>query len=342
MKRVMILMLMVAMAASLLAGVEIMEVGRLTFETEVVFYPLEGGIVATRPEGQVYKFWIYQGLQLQREFELRKGEGPGEVKIVKGIIEEGDKIYVWDGGLRRLNVFDRDWKFIRFTSMPKMGSALFIGRFKGVNVFKWGEFDSKNGDRFIVDCAGIVDGDNRVAAAKTEGKWAVQNKLNNDRSFLVSEFSDGRFYTASNTEYKISVSTTDGSSLAPAGLLEKKSEKTSWSGAHQKLAIKLLPTTFKALNPAYVPPLFEIVSSGDTVAVVTNESVLRHKTAIDVWEKGAFVGKVEIPIIFTQRFLFPSAMHLPSGIYLRGDTLWTLHFDEDDDEYNIVQWKIKI
>ncbi len=342
MTRVMGLVLGLLALAALLPGVSVVEKGQVTFETEVVFYPLDGGIVATQPESKVYRVWIYdRDLTLKREFQLRRGEGPGDVKIVKGIVADGDKIYVWDDGLRRMNIFTRDWKFIEFKPIPSMKRALLIARWEGLDVFEWGDFTAKKGKRLMIDCVGVWDGDKKNVAAKAEGEWVVKGKYNDSRDHMVSCFYNGDFYTTPNTDYKISVFKADGGTFAKTGLMERELKTAAWSEKCEELMMALLPQTFKAEFPDRVPPIFEIIANDEFVGVLTNTSILRYKTAIDLWQKGEYKGSIEIPIIYAQRFIFPSAMHIPTGIYLRGDTLWALHYNEEDDAFNIVKRTIK-
>jgi hypothetical protein len=336
------LVLMVLMSAALFPGVSVSENCRVSFETEVVYYPLDEGIVATQPESKVYNVSIYdKDLTLKRRFQWRRGEGPGDVKIVKGIVAEGDKIYVWDDGLRRMNVFTRDWKFVEFKKIPSMKRALLLHRWQNMDVFEWGDFTAKNGKQLMVDCIGVWDGTAKHIVASATGPWVVKGKYNDSRDHMVSCFVDGNFYTTTNTAYDISVFKAGGTDFTKTGQLRREVKTADWSKKCEDLMMQLLPQTFKAEFPDKVPPVFEILANDKCVAVLTNEAILQYKTTIDVWQKGDYKGSVKIPIIFSQRFIFPSAMHIPSGVYLRGDTLWALHYNEEDDAFNIVKRTIK-
>lgn len=140
MKRLLGMVLLVVASAGLLTGVTVMERGMAYFSSEVVLYPFGEGVLATMPNGRIYHLWIFdKDLEELRNFDLRRGEGPGDVKIIKGIVADGERIYVWDDGLRRLSIFTRDWKFVEFKPVPSLPRALLLEKVDHGFVFKWGD-----------------------------------------------------------------------------------------------------------------------------------------------------------------------------------------------------------
>lgn len=102
-----------------------------------------------------------------------------------------------------------------------------------------------------------------------------------------------------------------------------------------------MPRGIEEHAPDIVPPLFEIQMDEEFTAVITNESIQRDLTKIDIWEKNKYLGSVEIPILYTQNFVFPPIFNFPTGICLQGGKLYSLHYDLEKDLYRVCTWKLK-
>jgi hypothetical protein len=80
------------------------------------------------------------------------------------------------------------------------------------------------------------------------------------------------------------------------------------------------------------------------LVVVTNEKIHLRKAKVDVFKYERYIGSIEIPLIYSQYFIFPFCwpQYFPTGTYLQGNRLYTFHYDAGEERYKIIRHTLNI
>ena len=289
---------------------------------------------------------IYNGANTFKTIQFRKGEGPGEFLVVQKIYSRDKYCYTWDRLLFRLSVFTGDWKLdrvIRFPSLRRF--AGFLGIVDNHYLFRWGTTERSPAITQLTEHVGIVDEKQMKALIDIPaGEFRKQEYLNYDRPIPIVVLSGNFIYYGTNREYRIDKIRITGSKTEHIETMQRQVLPINLTDDLKRLKYEVLsqsnqsPPT-KEKFPSFVPPLVDIAADGELLVVVTNEKIHLRKAKVDVFKKGKYIGSIEIPLIYSQYFIFPLSWphYFPTGTYLQGNRLYTYHYDEGEERYKIIR-----
>jgi hypothetical protein len=293
-----------------------------------------------------YSLKIYNDAKNVRTIQFRKGEGPGEFLVVQKIYSRGKYGYIWDRLLFRLSVFTGDWKLDRMIKFPSLRRfAGFLGIVDNQYFFRWGTTERSPARMHLTEHVGIVDENQMKALINIPaGEWRKQEYLNYDRPIPVVALTGNIIYYGTNREYRINKIRITGSKTEHIQTIQRQVRPIKLTDDLKKLKYEILSQSYqspesKEKYPSYVPPLVDIAADGELLVVVTNEKIHLKKAKVDLFKKGTYIGSIQLPLIYSQYFIFPFSWpyYFPTGTYLHGNRLYTFHYDEGEERYKIIR-----
>jgi len=289
---------------------------------------------------------IYNDATTFKTIQFRKGEGPGEFLVVQKIYSQGKYGYIWDRVLFRLSVFTGDWKLDRTIKLPALRRfAGFLGIVDNQYLFRWGTQERSPASVQLTEHVGIVDENQMKALINIPaGEWRKQEDLNYDRPIPIVILSGNFIYYGTNREYRIDKIRITGSKTEHIQTMQRQVQSIKFTDDLKQLKYEVLSQSNqspkpKEKYPSFVPPLVDMAADGDLLVVVTNEKIHLRKANVDVFKNGKYIGSIEIPLIHSQYFIFPSGWpwYFPTGTYLQGNRLYTFHYDAGEERYKILR-----
>ena len=289
---------------------------------------------------------IYNDAKTFRTIQFHKGEGPGEFLVVQKIYSRGKYGYIWDRLLFRMSVFSGDWKLDRMIKFPSLRRfAGFLGVVENQYLFRWGTTERSPARMQLTEHVGIVDEKQMKALINIPaGEWRKQEYLNFDRPIPIVVLSSNFIYYGTNREYRIDKIRITGSKTEHIQTIQRQVQPIKLTDDLKQLKYGVLSQSTqspppKEKYPSFVPPLVDIAADNDLLVVVTNEKIHFRKAKVDVFKNGKYIGCIEIPLIYSQYFIFPLSWphYFPTGTYLQGNRLYTYHYDEGEERYKIIR-----
>jgi len=276
---------------------------------------------------------------------LKKGEGPGDFRIIQNLILHKDTYYFWDRGLMRMTTFSRDWKRLDIQKIVISQMSGHLGKSSKGHLFKWSRGDRGKKGRYLIEQIGFINGKKREVLTNSRGLFAKEKAMNYCRPHPIYTLSGNTLYYAVNNEYKVYTIDIESKKPKPRLVAKSDQEPIKWQESLQELQYEVIRRPARAgeqIFPEYVPPLFQIAAHGDWLAVVTNRQILNSKTQVDLFNKGKYTGSVTLPLLYQQYFVFPSFLNFPPDFYIHNNALFTLHYNTGKDEYKISKWRLEI
>jgi len=97
------------------------------------------------------KFTDYKG-NIKKEIEFTRGNGPGQLKFIRSIKINNNRIYIYDSGVNTINIYDMNGNFIEeYQINDTIGSPWFIdvddkyAYYTGLRKYRLGKIDFKTG-----------------------------------------------------------------------------------------------------------------------------------------------------------------------------------------------------
>lgn len=289
---------------------------------------------------------IYNDAKTFRTIRFRKGEGPGEFRLVQKIYSSGKYFYIWDRLLFRLSVFTSGWKLDRMIKFPSLRRfAGFLGVVENQYFFRWGSTERSPARVQLTEHVGIVDENQMKALINIPaGEWRKQEYLNYDRPIPIVVLSGNIIYYGTNQEYRINKIRIAGSKTEHLETIQRQVRPMKLTDDLKQLKYEVLSRVYQSPKPrekypSFVPPLVDIAADGDLLVVVTNEKIHLRKSNVDVFKNGRYIGSIELPLIYSQYFIFPFSWpyYFPTGTYLQGNRLYTFHYDEREERFKIIR-----
>jgi len=325
-----------------LFSIEVSKDFEISYDYEVAPFLVAGNICIR--DG--YSLKIYNDAKTFKTIQFRKGEGPGEFRLVQKIYSRGKYRYIWDRLLFRLSVFTGDWKLdgmIKFPSLRRF--AGFLGVVENRYIFRWGTIERSPARMQLTEHVGIVDEKQMKPLIDIPaGEWRKQEYLNYDRPIPMVVLTGNIIYYGTNREYRIDKIRITGSKTGHIQTIQRQVRPIKLTDDLKQLKYEVLSRVYqspepKEKYPSYVPPLVDIAADGELLVVVTNEIIHLKKAKVDVFKNGRYIGSIEIPLIYSQYFIFPFSWpyYFPTGTYLQGNRLYTFHYDEGEERYKIIR-----
>ncbi len=349
-KRCFLLLILGAMATATWA-VEAKKLYEIPFDYEILPFFVDGKPAAWDLEQGC--LFIYDRGKLFRKQPMPRGEGPGEFKTLQNIVFDGTHYHAWDKLYFRMSLYSVDWKLIKtvkMTSMRLFGD--FTGIMDGRYVFRWATLSTTPAKTEVTEHLGFVDEKKMIPWLDfPKGDFRTGKVANFSRPYPIMAVTGNTVYHAVNTRYRVSKMTLVKGRLEPMGVIERMVTPVKLTEKLKNLQNEVLsgdnrwpPGAPKNIYSKYLPPLIDLAADGDLLAVVTNQKLLQKKAKVDIFKNGAYKGSIEIPCIYYQYFLFPSALpgYFPSGTHLKDNQLFTFHYDEEDDQYKIICHRITL
>jgi hypothetical protein len=299
--------------------------------------------------------WDYNAKQLivydeknafSKRIPINSGQGPGEMRVLSNVIFFSDKYYLWDRLQRRFAIYNKNWKFIEMKSYFRMSNAFPMYIDSSSVIFKRSHFSSELGKRSVNRCVSSFDIEmNEVQIVCSSEFFAINGRLNLDRSIMVSVINQNKLYFADNNKYEIRSIDLENPSKPSCLFISKMIKQIPWEESMEKIRWEVLKKPQNSLPeifPDYLPPIYDVACSDVMFAVVLNTGVLERETDIDLYHlNGKFIGKLKIPIIWNQYVsLFPTDFYFPTGFGIKGNDVITIVYNAERDIYEIEKWKI--
>lgn len=334
-----VMVVLVLAMTNVIWGLEIKKEFEITFETAPQYFVIEGNIHLW----QNGKLTVYNENKPEKEMDLlKKGEGPGDFRVIQNLTQYEDKYYFWDRMLIRMTTFSKDWKRLEIQKFMVSQMSGHLGKTSKGHIFKWSRADREKKGRFLIEKIGFVNGKERKVLAESRGLFAKEKALNHHRSHLIYTLNGNTLYYAINNEYKVYAIDVENQNPKPRLIAKRDLEPQKWQESLQELQYEVIRRPARAgkeIFPEYVPPLFQIAAHGDWLAVVTNKQILNSKTRVDIFKEGKYMGSLTLPLLYQQYFVFPSFLNFPPDFYISGNALFTLHYNSENDEYKISKWR---
>jgi hypothetical protein len=231
---------------------------------------------------------------------------------------------------------------IKFPSLRRF--AGFLGVVENQYIFRWGTTARSPARMQLTEHVGIVDEKQMKALINIPaGEWRKQEYLNDDRPIPIVVLSGNIIYYGTNREYRINKIRITGSKTEHIQTIQRQVHPIKLTDDLKQLKYEVLSQSYqtpkpKEKYPSYVPPLVDIAADNDLLVVVTNEKIHSRKAKVDVFKNEEYIGSIELPLIYSQYFIFPFSWpyYFPTGTYLQGNQLYTYHYDEGEERYKII------
>jgi hypothetical protein len=315
---------------------------KIASDQDVFSFPLNNSDICILDAGTLK---IYHHSTPIRSIDFKRGEGPGEFRVVQKIYSRGKYFYIWDRLLFRLSVFTDNWKLNRIIKFPSFRRlAGFLGITGNHYFFRWGTTERSPARINLIEHVGIID-KNQMKSIITipAGEWRKQEYLNFDRPIPMVAISGNTIYWSTNREYRIHKIRINGKKTEHINTIIRQVQPIKFTDDLKQLKYEILSQsrqslTPKEIYPSFVPLLADMAVDGEWLAVITNEKIHLRKAKVDIFRKERYIGSIEIPLIYSQYFIFPFSWpnYFPSGTYLQGNRLYTYHYDKSEDRYKII------
>lgn len=317
----------------------------LKFENEISFFIVGNEIVIWDSDN--HNLLVYLEDKLIKSITVPEGVGPGDYRVINSIAYVPGKIFIWDRMLRRFSIYNKSYEFITNHKFDKLGMATVLNIINNRYYFQINKFIKNKNGSDVIQNIGYVSNDNAdiETVYSLKGRFQSNNQLTYDRPFLLCTSTGNTIYFANNQEYKIYSLDLINKKNTYKMVLEKKTNKLKWMNKYADLQWDVLkkPANIPKVNyPKNIHPIFALICDKDMIGVITNESLENKISSIDLYKNNRFIGKVEIPLIFMQHFLFPNVFGYPSGIDLFDNNIVALIYDKSKDIYKIIKWKIQL
>lgn len=324
-------------------AVEVIKSYELNFDCEIAFFLIND--VCAAWEAQKETLYIFKGKKSVKTLKLRKGQGPGDFKVVSNIISTDRHFVLWDRMNRRFSNYSMDWEFESIKKFPNLFLFFPVGFNEKNIIARWNTLVRVKKGSEIIEKIGIINerGEDEIIY-KAKGFFNDQGRINYDRPHLSASVSGDRLYYAINQDYKVYMVSLNEEKFPVQTVIDRKYKPREWDKKCEDLQWEIFKKPQqppKKIYPANIPPLFTIFARGELIGVVTNEGIVDKKTKIDFFRNHKYIGSCEIPLLFTQHFVFPSFLMFRPGIDFQGGFLYTLHYSDDEEgTYKIISWEI--
>lgn len=326
-----------------LNALEIRKEFDIDFDYEVAIFWIDEHLIAW--DSKKAEILVFQNNSLNKSIKMNKGQGPGDFQVINSIFSTPDNILIWDRYLRRISSYSKDWRFIEIEQFHLLGMACPIGKLDNDYLFQWSDFNTDKKGSKVVRNVGLINKDKtNTALYHTAAYFNYHGKLNYDCPISVVSFSDPYLYYASNRDYTIYALDLRKKDSSPVKIIHKKNKSIKWGKKIADLqwqVIKKNSNLPESIYPKFVPPIFCLISSGDMVGIVTNELIEEKKAAIDIYRCNKFLGRLVIPMLYIQHYVFPSYFYFSDGILWDKEKLYTLHYESNSEKFKIIKWNIK-
>ena len=344
-----LLALLLLSLGSFQLAIEVKKTMEWDFENEITFFLLEDNSLAVWNSVDM-DLSIFKDKEVIKHLKVTKGQGPQDFSVMSNILSTPNHYLIWDHMLRRFSFYSKEWKFEK---IKKMSTLRFYHPLAIINdshyLAMWNNFEKHQKGSSIYQNIGIVDDNKKtVIIHKTGGAFNDSGTLNLDRPHLITSLSEKKLFVADNNRYKVFMTPIKANEIRlteKIKYIERDVSPIKWNDQCTNLQWEISKkpqTPPKIKYPDNIPPLFSIASSGDMVAVVTNERILQNQSKIDFFKGQQYVGSIEIPLLYAQYFIFPSWLYFKPGIILKGNDLFTLHYFDDEDVFQIIKWKVNL
>ena len=337
-----IILFILLLSVSDIYGIEISKEFEISFDQEITMFLADDNLAVWKNNEMI----IYKNNIIIKKIKTLRGKGPGDFAIINALFSTKDSYIFWDRETKRFSYFSKKWNFLKIKKINNFYNrfTVLLKRCKNDYIFQWNKFERIKKSSKITMIAGKINnkGDKSVLY-KTEGFTLLADKINLDYSQLISTVSGDTLYIADNREYKIYTIDINNKKPMKKIYFVKNEKKTIWKEEHYQLQYEItkkFSQKRKIIYPKHLPPLFRLISSGNILGVITNREILNKKTVIDFYRSGKYIGKVVIPLIYSQYFVFPGFLYFSSDIILDGENLYSQIYSPEDETHKIIKWKI--
>ena len=277
----------------------------------------------------------------ERILRLPRGQGPGELLLLRGLVLRDGVLTLWDAQARRLTRFRfSDGGFLGHQKQPGTGMMSRLLDMEGNNpVYLQVRPDTSSAVRALTQ---EVDGGSLVAFGGVgTGEFSMPRLWSLQIPLLLVDLNDTCLAWADSTCYRIILQPRDGSS---GRVIEQALEGVPWSSGIQALFESMNRTQAQMMKqgppPQRVQPLLALALSGHRLAVCRNDLIEEDRALVDFYTlEGELLGQARLPALFIQ-YVARSPVPFPPGFVLVDDHhLGCLHYNHQEDLYRVALYR---
>ena len=277
----------------------------------------------------------------EQVLRIPRGQGPGELLLLRGLVLKGGVLTLWDAQIRRLTRFRfPDGGFLGHQKQPGKGIMSRLLEMEGEEpVFLLVRPDTSSAVRALKQ---QIEGGRLVAAAGVgTGECSMPRLWSLQIPLLLGDLNDTHLAWADSTRYRITLQPRDWSTGRVIG---QDVAGVPWSPGIQALFGRLDHEQEQLMKqgppPRRVQPLLALALSEHCLAVCRNDLIEEDRAMVDFYTlEGGFWGQSTLPSLHVQ-YIARSPVPFPPGFALVDDHhLACLHYDHQEDLYRVVLYR---